>query len=447
MTRARNRPKGRDKGLEQADGLVHKGWLEMVRFAGLTPQARHDEARTEGHILPRMVDRVVISKGTSESLGSAAQLTFDPATKVHKRTWIQEFMNIAVRHGVKKVADGDYECPPLAPLLAEVKVACDTHRGPYWHYLPVHLFRDSELPSFEIGPVQFIRGAEIPEFVASHRGSQQSRGNDATDMRVLSEYDWVAAIEIPISDIQRGHDRAKRIVKLALLGLAILIADDEWPVAIRVVDELVPAPISRRFAESRGSMFSGTYKHLPGVALKPGFGAQFLRDCAEHLHWLGACLAAYTDEAGLHATIQERWLSALYWYGLGCDQDDDFAAVVNFGAALDTVLGDGNERGPSIKQSMAALFKKQGREVFVECPRLTLDAVVDRVYGEGRSRVIHGGIPTLSSDLVDLRQLGRNVTRVVILELGDRLRTYVGKHRFDDWSVFRRLLLEQGQPS
>lgn len=446
MSRKKSKRLGKESQLDEARELLKTGWEEMARFAALTPEKRRAEVSAQGTPLPNLVDGNWISEAASHKLGAAAQLTFDPSHSVHHETWAREFRTAAVRAGVRHLSDENYPLPGVEALVDDVVEACNAHRRAYWHYFPAYLFHDEKATAFEIGPVRFLRGVEVVDFIRAHAASSSAPTDSERDMDELSRQAWVAAVEMPLADIRHGRVRAKRVVKLAVLGLAILLDDRAFPAKIRVADDIMPVAIMKEFAERDGRLFTRTLNHHLGARGHPGFIEEILSDFSAEIAWLGDSLTAYATGRGAHATLRERWLSALFWYGLGCDEMDDFAAAVNYGAALDTVLGDGNGRTPAITEALAALFKMSQGDTLMKQPELTLEQVVEQVYGEGRSRPIHGGIPTLSTDFVMLRSLGQVITRLALLHLADRLAAYARNYAHDDWSSFRRLLLSGAVP-
>jgi hypothetical protein len=331
--------------------------------------------------------------------------------------------------------------PSLASIIELASERCGQQRHAYWHYIPVSLYRDELASGFQLGPIRFLRGHEVEAHIKSH-GSADDFGT-GNAIAELSKLAWVAAVQIPLTDILQGSERAKRLVKVGVFGLGLLTGDQESPARLRVLDELQPAPLLKDYAERGGKVFLRTRAQRLGVQGPPGFVRDILSDHVALIQWLGDCLSAYAGEPGKGLpVIRERWLGALYWYGLGQDEIDDFAAVVNNGAALDMLLGE-NGSAASITEGLCALFSMGENSVLVREPPMTVAEVSERLYGEGRSRAIHGGAPTLSTDFKSIRNLGRAIVPIVLVESASQLAEYAGKYTYDVWFTFRRTLIER----
>ncbi len=442
-------PKSKVSKTVKAPQLIQEGIEELFRFARLSPRDRHAELSAAGIPLPTIVDRYWISTMSYRSFAAVATLFYDefPKKAFARKLWTQQFVSECVRYAVSILDSGNIPAALPIQQLKDLAIAkCDAQIGVRWHYLPVFLFRDSLASSFDIGPVQFLKGDEVANFARNHgTGNEKPRVGD-DELKRLVDNDWIAAVEIPNADMEVGHLRAKRIVKLAVMGIDLLTGNDDCPMKIRVVDELVPAAHIQRFSEKNGVFAVGHSKFIGAVGWEPGFVAEFLRESDEFFRWLGESLHAYCDPSkAIHPQMREKWLSSLFWYGLARDELDDFAAVVNYGAALDTALGEGNGV-PDITKFLSVLVDIKADSIFVKNPELTLHQAVEAVYGEGRSKVLHGGIPTLSSDFAFIRGLGQVMTQIALYELVPRLSKYIVKYKHDNWSAFRKSVIRSAVP-
>ena len=157
------------------------------------------------------------------------------------------------------------------------------------------------------------------------------------------------------------------------------------------------------------------------------------------LKWVGQALSAFAavSEETSFVKMYTVWLTSLYFFWLGRNSVDQSVAVIHFGAALDVGVGDGKGAG-EISKFLSVVLGASLDDVIVPSLQLTLGQVVEKIYGEGRSQSVHGGMPIISADQAMNRNLGEQVARLALLETVHLLIPYMGSNSVDDWGAFRK---------
>ena len=103
---------------------------------------------------------------------------------------------------------------------------------------------------------------------------------------------------------------------------------------------------------------------------------------------------------------------ALLWFHEGCRESVSVNAIVKFSATLDALSCGGASRG--IKRLIAArLGLKDGDPIRQGGP--TVKAAIDKIYGDGRSRTIHGTNEKFGHDWSGARDLSEQFARRCLL--------------------------------
>ena len=101
---------------------------------------------------------------------------------------------------------------------------------------------------------------------------------------------------------------------------------------------------------------------------------------------------------------------ALLWFHEGCREQVDSMAIVKFCAAMEA-LSCGRNKGGILNLVRSRLVVKDEN-------RFRKD--LDRIYGEGRSRTVHGTSDSLGHDWSECRQLSERLARLCLLSCLER---------------------------
>ena len=111
-------------------------------------------------------------------------------------------------------------------------------------------------------------------------------------------------------------------------------------------------------------------------------------------------------------TVATALLHALIWFYEGCRQELDSIAVVHFSACLDA-LANGEDKDGIRRLITARLGYNDDDPVFRDGSAMR--KVVDEIYSDGRSRIIHGTNVNLRSDWRGVRERSEKLARMCLI--------------------------------
>lgn len=332
--------------------------------------------------------------------------------------------------GGKEVTD-DFFKAMTADYRRKLEDYVDAVRRTMDRHIPCNLFHlDQGVPSFRVGPVEFLpRGEWVERYVRSdaalgHVRSVQdgqmtydelrtralAASNDQdlrTAWQVLSSlngFDWVSTVRMEGHELAQSHHKATILVGLAIdaIGLRFQVEDAR---------RFTRAGRQHLFSEERlatstdGRFLAGWSVQMPGLGGAPGALAAKMAAERAFLDAAGKVLQAYAlgRQTGRAPNLVERWANALYWVGEARREASDFMAVVNYGCAADGLSGAGGTATEMTDFAEAALNPK-GKPLPAGSP--TIANAVNRVYREGRNKLAHGETAGLLEDLAEIRSIG-----------------------------------------
>ena len=303
-----------------------------------------------------------------------------------------------------------------AKVLASVKAAVNARvpGGPMEYAFGCTLFSNADVATFEIGPVRF---EARPEWLA--RKTLEGAVSKVTRRRVerawqgqkltkrKSSYDsiresdildaigscpYVCSVSTAGLAPQAGKEKALTAARLALTAVALL-----WETPSRALegfnllyDRNVRRQKALSFAPGKITLAGSRLSHMPhGPYLKPGEWPKMLAKQQAHFKVVGEVLEYWLSPTGKVArpVLMNRLAQALLWFHEACRETVTLMAIVKFTACMDGLSGAKEEKG--ILQLLdARLGIKAGATIRADGP--TVQQVIGRIYGEGRSRTVHG---------------------------------------------------------
>lgn len=106
-------------------------------------------------------------------------------------------------------------------------------------------------------------------------------------------------------------------------------------------------------------------------------------------------------------------MQAVLWFHEACREAIDAMAVVKFVAVLDGLACGNGE--PEIRALLTARVGWGDDDNIYKSGELKMKHAVARLYGEGRSRTVHGTSERLSQDWSDMRGLAETLSRLALL--------------------------------
>ncbi|MBW3097520.1 hypothetical protein [Pseudohoeflea coraliihabitans] len=156
--------------------------------------------------------------------------------------------------------------------------------------------------------------------------------------------------------------------------------------------------------------------HLPmGYRFEPGEWDQGAEKRAPIFDIVGEVLQYVVHETGAvpRPAISNVLMQAILWFHEACREAVDAMAVVKFVSTLDGLAGGNGEQ--EIRKLLSARIGWKADDQILKNQSLTLKQAVNRVYGEGRSRIVHGVSYSLSHDLSEMRNLAEMLARCALI--------------------------------
>jgi hypothetical protein len=233
----------------------------------------------------------------------------------------------------------------------------------------------------------------------------------------IGECAYVCSVSVENMGAEAGKQRALTAARLALTAIALLWNTPSKALSgfnllfdrsLRGKQILMLMPDKRIFCSSSKS-------HMPhGPWIKPDDWESLHTDKANHFRSFGEIIDHYLN-SGTKNT-RPRLMSALaqasLWFHEACRETVDTMAIVKFAACLDALSVGGKSGG--IKRLINARLGTSDDSVITPDGR-TVSKVVDEIYGEGRSRTIHGTNDNLGHDWTEMRELTEQIARWCLL--------------------------------
>jgi hypothetical protein len=331
------------------------------------------------------------------------------------------------------------------------------------HYLPCHIFDQSNERTFEVGPVRFVQREIWLEEVAERAGKGLSWVNCVGDhwagrgevlkpnlellaasrppedpwaawtvTQAVDKCRWIAVVEVAGREQLRSRECAEAAVRIALdtigLPLSPRSARD-----IRGPGDETKARLTQSLMQVAGAdLISSSYSDMPSLRGPPGFDVALLHQTAELRQQAGVALRTLVEASPSSKIprLHQRWLEAIYWFGEARREPVEFIGLVKAGICLDVLAKGGAAEG--IIELCCGLFDKKPDD------RITSDGhdlqtIVKTIYNEGRSQLSHGGHLGLLHDLPFRRDIAVMFVAQVVARYVERLYCYTGPDEYEDF--------------
>jgi hypothetical protein len=354
----------------------------------------------------------------------------------------------------------------LGLVEAEARKRLDGIRLPFEHGFPARTLRLEENHPYQVGPVD-IRSVKawLDSVTLTERGLRYY-GIDPTS-------DWKAELSALLEDGSSGVGSAAptylrsfvdalhgvdAVVSVAVLGLEQTYSEEVARLVARTALDgvsLLSGTSSRAFSQQAladerlqplwlRSMIVFKGEHWlgggPSSRALPSANAVLLRErvlgTERRFAALGDVVACLLDSrCHRHPQLATRWATALEWYAEGCRETSSSVAVTKLATALDVLTCGKMDYG--ITLMLTNLLGCAGSDtVFAGVPE-SLATIVRRIYGEGRSRLLHGTQVDRRLAFEAERSQAQALGALALVRLLERLATYHGK---DDKDAFLSML-------
>jgi hypothetical protein len=301
-------------------------------------------------------------------------------------------------------------------VLASVKAAVKARvpSGPMEYAFGCTLFSNADVAAFEIGPVRFevrlewlarkaseeavskvtrrrVERAWQGQRLSKRKSSYDSiRENDILD--AIGSCPYVCSVSTAGLAPEAGKEKALTAARLALASVALL-----WETPSRALegfnllyDRNVRRQKALSFTPGKITLAGSQLSHMPhGPSLKPGEWQKMFAQWSDHFSVSGEILEYWLSADGKvrRPTMMNRLAQALLWFHEACRETVTLMTIVKFTACMDGLGGAKEEQG--ILQLLDARLGIR-REATIRADGPTVKQVISKIYGEGRSRTVHG---------------------------------------------------------
>jgi len=425
--------------------------VELTRLQSV-PVARRNDG--DDFPLPRMIAAgdgggLIVSKKIDDGIADVAKLLLDNDPSL-KTGYTQAEWRAAVRRSFgPALAAIDLDDRPqdnAKLVLRSVRDALSKDQSRQIsreHAFGGTLFSDANIAPFAIGPVRFearadwlarqVRANYISK-VTARRITKAWQGKKLTKRKVskqsIDEDDILHAVgtcPIVCSVTTKGFggeaakDKALTAARLALAAIALL-----WQTPSKALsgfnllfDRSVRRVKTLTFVPDKHVLSGSSLSHMPhGPWLKPGAWEDLLRERKDHFAVAGEVLDFILSPAGQVArpTLMNTFAQALMWFHEGCRETVSLMAIVKFTASMDALAGGHGE--PAICRVITARLglKPQGP---IRRNGPTLSETIKKIYGDGRSRTVHGTNDKFGWDWTDTKGSAEQFARLCLISCMD----------------------------
>lgn len=241
--------------------------------------------------------------------------------------------------------------------------------------------------------------------------------------------DCAAILKVVVTGYEINFSRkiAQIVAKSALDALSLVSIDPaDFQRQVLQAERLQPRGVYS-IVETDG------YLHWPGSGLTkrvrpidPARVLNFINGSAKYTESVAAALfGVMQDECAKNHQLCSRWATALDWHAEASREINDAIAVTKYGTCLDILAGGRLKQG--IRELLVNLFGMELDDYLINGDqKSTLREVIDDVYSNGRSRILHGNHHDRLKSFEALRNIAWQVSRIALIESVIRLGVYSG---------------------
>ena len=218
-----------------------------------------------------------------------------------------------------------------------------------------------------------------------------------------------------------AKEKAVMAARFALLGVALMWTNPAKKMAeLNLVFDGPPyiqtyASFQERTGTGTGTGTGRSWVHLlQGVSL---FGEPWETMIDERAKWwktLAEAINCWLSSDGnvQRPNLMNQFVQALIWFHEACREPMPMIATTKFMAALDALACGGQARG--IKSLITSRLRVNESDP-IRAGEPSFSKVIDELYSQGRSRLIHGSSNRIGHDWHDQRSLAESLARISLI--------------------------------
>ncbi|MEZ5898507.1 MAG: hypothetical protein R3D51_03340 [Hyphomicrobiaceae bacterium] len=425
--------------------------VELARLQ-LVPVARRNDG--DAFPLPRMIAAgdgggIVVSKKIDDGIAAVAKLLLDNDPSL-KTGYTQAEWRTAVRRCFgPALASIDLDDKPqdnAKLVLKSVREALSKDQSRQIsreHAFGCTLFSDANIEAFAIGPVRFetrtnwlarqVQAGYVTNVTAKRiRNAWQGRklrkrkvsNESLTEDAILDAIDtcpFVCSVTTTGFAGEAAKEKSLTAARLALAAIALL-----WQTPSKALngfnllfDRSVRRIKTLTFVPTKHVLSGSSLSHMPhGPWLKSGAWEDLLRDWKDHFAIFGEVLDFILSPTGQVARpkLMNTFAQAVMWFHEGCRETVSLMAIVKFTATMDALAGGHGE--PAICRVITARLGLKPQDP-IRRNGPTLSEVIKKIYGDGRSRTVHGTNDKFGWDWSDTEGQAEQFAKLCLLSCMD----------------------------
>lgn len=409
-----------------------------------------ERSKDDNFSLPRIIgagngESLIVSRKLDEGIERVAKRLMDDDPSLKPKFTQAEWRAIVRRAFGPALASIDLDedlDTNASTVLARVKKTANqdaTGKSIREYAFGCTLFDGKDFKPFSIGPVLFE-----PRDVWLERKHQDGGISTLSQRRIertwqgdklrkrKSSFDSIAELgvidaigsckfvcSITIYDLASEAGREKALVAARFATTAIALM---WQIPSKALDGINLVfdrkPHFRKaliFIPGKDVLSGSSWSHPPfGPHVKPDEWEGILAEQAAIFAVVGEMLDYVISPDGDVAlpNMMSTLFHAFLWFHEGCRETSSHMAIVKLAASLDA-LACGRKSGGILALINARLKMEGDKPVLPD--GLTLKKAIDRIYGDGRSRLIHGNNQELGNDWSDTKALAEQFGRLCLL--------------------------------
>ena len=405
-------------------------------------------------------DRILINREIEQLIGTFAKAAMDQRFQSYRSRFSdQDWRRVAKEAlGAAFSANAILEMDPdqhakiiLSEVEKQIEASVDSIQEREFVF-GCHFSKIPRLETFSIGPVRIeprtvwlersyceekisrISRARITRAWQGKKLRARTSSRDAIRerwiLRTVDDADYVCSVSVGPAGTEAGLQKSLIAAHLALAAVALGFARPS-----RALRDMVLVRDTRLRIEEHVEFWpSGRARGTRAASFSPGIGwlteqqwAELASDLEEVFDSAGNAIRFFThgDSAVQSPKILNVLLQALLWFHEGATERVDVMAIVKFCSSMEALTGGKKKTG--ISNLIQSHFK------ITNGPQLQKD--LKQLYGEGRSRTVHGTSDRLGRDWSSSRSLAEFLARRCLIGSLVRTARHTGA---DDPSLLRK---------
>lgn len=225
-----------------------------------------------------------------------------------------------------------------------------------------------------------------------------------------------------------AKEKAVMSARFTLLGVALMWASPTEAMAkLNLVFDGLPYRQTYAFVQDRPKFLGGSrwVNSQHGLLLFGDLWDPLVQQRADWWKTLGEAIAFWLSPDGNvpRAKLMKQFVQALIWFHEACREPMPMIATTKFMAALDALTCGGKAKGiKALVTSRLAVAETDP----IRANGPSFSKVIDDLYSQGRSRLIHGSSDRIGHDWQDQRDLAESLARITLITCLDWAANYEG---------------------